>query len=279
MTAPLDPTPLPPDDAGRAVRQDGPVLRVTLARPEKRNALSRGLVAALQATLAAVAADGATRVVLLAGEGPAFCAGGDIAEFAETAATGRARADAEGLAALFAALVACPLPVVARVQGAAYGAGVGLVAAADIAVAADGTRFSLSEARLGLVPAVVSPYVVPALGPRAAKALMLLAAPFGVDEALRHGLIHRAAPADRLDAVVDDIVGDLLRGAPGALAMIKRLPALVAGGDQATARAATTDLLTQRFASDEAREGFRAFLAKRPPNWSTAWAGSGGESP
>lgn len=266
MTAHPDPFP-PPRDAGFAVRQDGPVRRITLARPERRNALSRALVAALHAAVTAAAADPATRVVVLAGEGPAFCAGGDIAEFAETAATGRARADAEGLAALFAALAACSAPVVARVQGAAYGAGVGLVAAADIAVAADGIRFSLSEARLGLVPAVVSPYVVPALGPRAAKALMLLAAPFGVEEALRHGLIHRAAPADGLDAAVDGIVDDLLQGAPGALATIKRLPALVSGVDRDTARALTTDLLAERFASDEARDGFRAFLDKRPPPW------------
>lgn len=248
---------------------DGPVRRITLTRPARRNALSRALVAALRSAVAAAGDDPGTRVVVLAGEGPVFCAGGDIAEFAESAAAGRARDDAERLADLFAAVADCAVPVVARVQGAAYGAGVGLVAAADVAVAAEGTRFSLSEARIGLVPAVVAPYVVPALGPRVAKALMLTAAPFGVDEALRHGLVHRAAPAAGLDAAVAEVVADLLAGAPGAIATIKRLPALVAA-DPAAARAATTDLLAERLASDEAREGFRAFLGKRRPAWAPA---------
>jgi len=261
-------------DGHLIVRQDGPVRRITLARPERRNALSRELVSALGAAFAGVEAGGETRVVVLAGDGPAFCAGGDIAEFAETAATGRARGDAEGLTALFAAIADCPAPVVARVHGTAYGAGVGLVAAADLAIAAEDARFSLSEARLGLVPAVVAPYVVPALGPRAARALMLLAAPFGVDVALRHGLILRAAPPDGLDAAVAETVGDLLRGAPGAHELIKRLPSMVGGADPAAGRSAMTDLLTERLASEEARAGFRAFLDKRPAPWVPAETGS-----
>ena len=258
------------NQGGLSVRQDGPVRRLTLARPDRRNALSRALVAALVAAFGEIGAGGGTRVVVLAGEGAAFCAGGDIAEFAEVGelgGTGRARADAERLAALFAAIATCPVPVVARVHGAAYGAGVGLVAAADVAVAAEGARFALSEARLGLVPAVVAPYVVPALGPRAAKALMLLAAPFGAEEALRYGLIHRVAPADAIGEVVDGVVGDLLRGAPGALSTIKGLPAQVAAAGPEQARAAMTDLLAERLGSDEARAGFRAFLDKGPAPW------------
>ena len=268
----------PPHDATEEAREptvapdnltvvrEGPVCRVTLARPARRNALSRALVGELGRVFAGIASGDGTRVVVLAGEGPVFCAGGDIAEFGEAAATGRSAADAEGLADLLAAMAACPAPIVVRVQGAAYGGGVGLVCAADVAIAAEGTRFSLSEARLGLVPAVIAPSVVAALGAREARARMLLAAPFGADDALRSGLVHRVVPPARLDAAVADAVADLLRGAPGALAAIKRLPTLVAGDDPAT-RAATTGLLVERLASDEGREGLRAFLEKRPPAW------------
>jgi methylglutaconyl-CoA hydratase len=247
--------------------QDGPVRRITLARAARRNALSRSLVAALHRAFTSIAEDGETRVVVLSGDGPVFCAGGDIAEFSEAAASGRSRADAEGLADLLAAMATCPAPVVACVHGAAFGGAVGLVCAADVAIAAEGTRFSLSEARLGLVPAVISPYVIAALGVREAKARMLLAAPFGVDEALRCGLIHRCVPPAQLDAATEEAVADLLHCAPGALAAIKRLPSLLAGADAETVRAVTTSLLVERLASDEGREGLRAFLEKRPAVW------------
>ena len=250
------------------IAQDGPVRRLTLARAARRNALSRSLVASLRDAFAGVAEGGPTRVVVLAGDGPVFCAGGDIAEFGGAAAGGLSRADAEGLVDLLAAMAACPAPTVARVHGAAYGGGVGLVCAADIAIAAVGTQFSLSEARLGLVPAVVSPYVIAALGEREAKARMLLATPFGVDEALRIGLVHRYVPVDQLDAAVDEVVANLLRCAPGALAAIKRLPALLAGADP---KSATTSLLVERLASDEGQEGLRAFLEKRPAAWVPEW--------
>jgi methylglutaconyl-CoA hydratase len=245
----------------------GPVLRLQLARPARRNALSRTLVAALLEAFTSVKAGGKARAIVLAGEGPVFCAGGDISEYAESATSGRAGADAETLAELLAAMVACPVPIVARVQGAAYGGGFGLVCAADVAIASAETTFSLSEARLGLIPAVISPYVFAALGAREAKARMLLASPFGIDDALRTGLIQRVVPADQLDTAVAQTVADLLRCAPGALAAIKRLPALFAGVDASEIRAATARLLTERLASDEAREGLHAFLEKRPPAW------------
>jgi methylglutaconyl-CoA hydratase len=249
------------------VVQHGPVRRVTLMRAARRNALARALVAGLYDAFADIAAGGETRVVVLAGDGPAFCAGGDIAEYAEAAASGRAQADAARLAEVLATMANCPVPVVARVQGAAFGGGVGLVCAADVAIAAEGTRFSLSEARLGLVPAVISPYVVAALGAREATARMLLAAPFNAGEALRCGLVHRVVPAEELDAAVDEVVADLLRGAPGALATIKRIPAMLRGLDAAATREATAGLLAERLASDEAREGLRAFLDKRSAAW------------
>jgi methylglutaconyl-CoA hydratase len=249
------------------VVQDGPVRRITLNRPDRRNALSRSLMSALGDAFADVGEGGETRVVVLAGEGPAFCAGGDIGEFVASAREGNAASDATHLAATLETIATCPVPVIARVQGAAFGGGVGMVCVADIAIAAEGSRFSLSEARLGLVPAVISPYVLASLGPRAATAQMLLAALFGVDDALRMGLIHRVVAADELDSAVETAIADLLKGAPGALATIKRLPAMLAGADAATARAVTTMMLTERLASDEAQEGLRAFLEKRSPAW------------
>jgi methylglutaconyl-CoA hydratase len=251
---------------GVTMRQDGPVRRISLARPARRNALSRAVVAGLGRAFADIGEGGATRVVVLAGEGPVFCAGGDIAEFATAAEDGKSREDAEALSDFLAAIAACPVPVIARVHGAAFGGGVGLVCAADVALAAEGTRFSLSEARLGLVAAVIAPHVFAALGPREAKARILLATPFGAEEALRIGLVHRVVPADGLDAAVEETVGEVLRGAPGALAAIKRLPALVRGEPDAV-RAAMNDLLARRLASDEGREGLRAFLEKRPAAW------------
>lgn len=248
------------------VRQDGPVLRVSLNRPHKRNALSRSLVAALRQAFDQAAANAGARVVVVAGEGPVFCAGGDIEQFVASAADGQARSDAEGLTGLLAAIAACPLPVVVRAQGAAFGGAVGLIAAADIAIAADDTRFSLSEARLGMAPAVVGPYVVAALGPRAAKAHMLLAAPFEAAEALRIGLVHQAVPAADLDAAVDAAVANLLKNAPGALHRIKALSRDLAS-DPGAHRAATVELLVERLGSDEGREGLSAFLEKRPAAW------------
>lgn len=250
-----------------AIGQDRPVLRITLSRPERRNALSRSLVAALGHVFASILEGGETRVVVLSGAGPVFCAGGDISEFAESAEQGHARADAEGITGLLHAMATCPVPVVARVHGAAFGGGVGLVCSADLAIAAEGTRFSLSEARLGLAAATIAPHVVAAIGAREAKARMLLATPFGVEEALRIGLIHRAVPADALDAALEETVASLLHGAPGAHTAIKRLPAVINEADPGATRAAMTDLLVERLASEEGREGLRAFLEKRPPAW------------
>ncbi len=249
-----------------SVVQRGPVRRIALARPDKRNALSRALVAELRQIFAAGAVAG-TRVVVLEGHGPVFCAGGDIAEFATAAETGHARADADGLADLLAAIAAFPMPVVARVHGAAYGGAIGLLCAADIVVAAEDTRFSLSEARVGLVPAVIAPYVVAALGPREAQARMLLAAPFDAREALRIGLVHRVVPAGDLDQAVDDMVTALVSGAPGAQAAIKQLVSRLRQVDDSTARQMTVELLVERLSSDEGREGLRAFLEKRALSW------------
>jgi methylglutaconyl-CoA hydratase len=164
-------------------------------------------------------------------------------------------------------MAGCPAPVVAAVQGAAYGGGFGLVCAADLAVAATGTQFSLSEARLGLVPAVIGPYVVRALGPREAAARMLLAAPFGAEDALRLGLVQQVVGPAELDAAVESTVGLLLKSPPGALAAIKRLVGDVVGRDPGEVRAAMVALIAERRASAEGQEGMAAFLAKRAASW------------
>jgi len=250
-----------------SVTLDGPVLRLTLSRPDKRNALSRSLVTALHDAFRSLDGDSGTRVVVLAGDGPAFCAGGDIGEFVDAAGSGLAMADAAGIADLLGEMTRCPAPIVTRIHGAAYGGGVGLVCAADVAIAAEGSRFSLSEARLGLVPAVISPWVFASLGSRQGRSLMLEAAPFGTETALRCGLVHHCVPEVALDDAVEKVVKNLLQGAPGALAAIKRLPATIDGFDPDAHRAATTAILAERLASDEGQEGLRAFLEKRPPRW------------
>lgn len=260
-------TPMTTNHNDLTITYDGPVLRLTLTRAARRNALSRVLVATLQRTFSAITVGGDTRVVVLAGDGPVFCAGADITEFVDAAHTDQSRADADGLADLLEAMTACPVPIVARVHGAAFGGAVGLICASDVAIAAADTTFALSEARLGIIPAVISPSVIAALGPRAANARMLLAAPFGAADALRSGLVHEVAPLDDLDAAVEDAVANLLRCAPGALAAIKRLPSLLNAVDPDTIRATTTGLLVERLASAEGQEGLRAFVEKRPASW------------
>jgi methylglutaconyl-CoA hydratase len=249
------------------VLQDGPVLRLALNRPEKRNALSNTLVLALHQVISSVEPDGRTRVIVIAGNGPTFCAGGDIREFAHAASTGTAAAEAEGLANLFEAMTACPVPIIARIHGGAFGGGVGLVSAADIAIAESGTRFALSEARLGLVAAVISRYVIAALGWRSAKAHMLRGAPFDATEALRCDLVHEVVDGANLNAAVEAAINDVLACAPGALTTAKRLPDLIAGPDPTAVRTATIRILAGCLESDETQEGLRAFLEKRKPRW------------
>jgi methylglutaconyl-CoA hydratase len=237
--------------------RDGPVLRLTLNRPERRNALSRALVAALLEAFTGI--DDEIRVVVLAGSGPVFCAGADLREYMEAVDP----ADAERLMSLLAAMRSCPAPVIGRIHGAAFGGGFGLLCATDIAVAAEGTRFSLSEARLGLVPSVIAEVVIAALGEREAKARMLLTDIYGADVSLRQGLVHQVVPEDQLDDVTEAAVKSVLMSPPGALALIKRLPELAKTGD----RARMVQINGERRVSDEGREGMAAFLEKRRARW------------
>jgi methylglutaconyl-CoA hydratase len=252
------------------VVQDGPIRRVRLSRPHRRNALSRALISSLEHEFRSIKEGQETRVVVLSGAGPVFCAGADLREFIDASSDEELRADADRLSRLFAAMTACPVPIIAMVQGAAYGGGFGLICAADVAIASIGTRFSLSEVRIGLVPAVISPYVVAALGAREAKARMLLGEAYGVEVALRQGLIHQCAPPEELVSVTDACAAMLLLGAPGALAGIKRLPNVLDSGDPRETRAVLAQLLVERRRSQEGQEGMTAFLEKRLPAWAPA---------
>lgn len=257
-------------DASVLVTRDGPVARVTLNRPQLHNAFDEALIAGLATTFQALHEDD-SRVVILAGAGRSFSAGADLNWMQRAAGYDeeRNRADARALELMLRTIDDCPKPVVAMVQGAAIGGGVGLVAACDIAVAGEAAQFATSEVRLGIVPAVIAPFVVRAIGPREARRWFLTAERFGAAEARRIGLVHEVVPADQLEARVAAMVGELLKGGPEALASAKQLVRLVEMMPQGgSIRAeATVGIIAERRASDEGREGIGAFLEKRKPAW------------
>jgi methylglutaconyl-CoA hydratase len=250
--------------------RDGPVARVTLNRPQLHNAFDEALIAGLAATFQAFHEDD-SRVVILAGAGKSFSAGADLNWMQRAAGYDeeRNRADARALELMLRTIDDCPKPVVALVQGAAIGGGVGLVAACDIAVAGEAAQFATSEVRLGIVPAVIAPFVVRAIGPREARRWFLTAERFGAAEACRIGLVHEVVPADQLEPRVAAIVSELLKGGPEALASAKQLVRLVEMMPQSgSIRAeATVGIIAERRASTEGREGIGAFLEKRKPAW------------
>jgi methylglutaconyl-CoA hydratase len=246
------------------------VATVTLNRPAIHNAFDDRLIADLTAALRRLAEDAAVRVVVLTGSGESFSAGGDLNWMRRMAGYSDAEnlADAMALAELLRTLNELSKPTVARVNGAAFAGGLGLICCCDIAVAADEAIFSISEARLGLVPATISPYVVDAIGARAARRYFLTAERFSASEARRIGLVHEVAPRAALDAAVDEIVASLLEAGAGAQARSKRLIAEVQGRPMSeTLMALTARAIAEARASAEAREGLAAFFAKRKPNW------------
>lgn len=242
---------------------------VTLNRPELHNAFDDALILRLTETLDAIAKRSGARVVVLTGAGKSFSAGGDLNWMRRMAAYSEAenRADAARLAALLHRLDTMPQPTVARVNGAALAGGMGLVSCCDVAIAAEGAVFGLSEVRIGLVPATIGPYVIAAMGVRAARRYMLTSERFGAAEALRLGLIHRAVPADGLDAAVEEAVSALALGGPAALAETKALVAALGGLATERVRAETAALIARVRASAEGREGVTSFLEKRKPAW------------
>jgi methylglutaconyl-CoA hydratase len=251
------------------VARDGDVARVALSRPEARNALSSALVAELGRALEEHARDASLRVVVLSGDGPDFCAGADLADMQRLGAADVAEnlSDAERLSATFRALADFPRPVVARVQGNVFGGGAGLVAACDIAVVARDARFAFSEVRLGILPAIISPYVVRRIGPGAARHLFLTGERFDGARAAAMGLCALAVDAAELDAAVDRVVGDLRKGSPDAQRRIKLLLDDITHVPLAAARRRVPRHIAEARASAEGQEGLRAYLEKRKPAW------------
>ncbi|MFN5165929.1 MAG: enoyl-CoA hydratase-related protein [Pseudomonadota bacterium] len=246
------------------------VAQVTMARPEVFNAFDETMIGELGAAFVALESDAAVRVIVLAGEGRHFSAGADLQWMQRASEASRQwnLDDARRFAAMLARIESCPKPVVARLQGAALGGGVGLTCACDVAVASEGASFSVSEARFGIIPAVIGPYVTNAVGKRQARRLALTTARIGAAEALAVGLVPAVVPEAGLDAAVDRVVADLLVGAPGAQREIKELFAqLEVGPITPEVRELTAHTIARVRGGDEAREGFAAFLAKRPASW------------
>jgi methylglutaconyl-CoA hydratase len=244
--------------AALAIARDGPLLRLTLERPERRNALDAGLVGELTRAFAAAAE---ARAVVLRGAGPSFSAGADLDEMRAAPAQTEAErlADARGWRALLEAVDGCPAPVVAGVQGACLGGACGLLACCDVVVAERAARFGFTEVKVGLVPAVVSPYVVARIGPGHARALFVTGERFGAERALQVGLVTEIA--DGLDAAVERAVAEILEAGPEAARIAKRLAREPAGVEE------TIRLIAGLRTGEEAQEGLQAFRERRPPRW------------
>lgn len=255
-----------------AVRQDGAVLTVALNRAEVHNALTPGMIAELTAVFQTIPNNDEIRVVVLTGNGRSFCAGADLSfmraaadyTFAENVQDGEAIFD------LMLMVEQCPRPVIGRINGAAIGGGVGLVSCCDIVVAVEQAKFGFSETRLGIVPAVISPFVLGKIGPNEARQLFLTGERFGATKAQQIGLVnHVVADEAGLDTAVSERIQQLLQAAPGAQAAAKALIRQVAYQRKEAMRGYTSELIAQLRDSDEGREGMSAFLEKRKPRWQT----------
>ncbi len=252
-----------------ALRQEGVVLTVALNRPEVHNALTPGMIGELTAVFQTIPSQKEVRVVVLTGNGRSFCAGADLAfmraaadyTFAENVQDGEAIFD------LMLMIEQCPTPVVARVNGAAIGGGVGLVSCCDIVVAVAQAQFGFSETRLGIVPAVISPFVLGKIGPNEARQLFLTGERFGATKAQQIGLVNHVVADEELDTAVSDRINQLLQAAPGAQAAAKELIRQVSHQPKEAMRGYTTNLIARLRDSDEGREGMSSFLQKRKPWW------------
>ena len=253
-----------------AITRSGPVATVTLRRPKVHNALNPAMIAELTEAFCEEGARAETRVVLLTAEGKSFCAGADLNWMREAAAytPEQNAADALSLACMLQSVYECPKPVIARVQGSAFGGGVGLVAACDLAVAVEPATFCFSEAKLGLVPAIIAPFVLQRMTAGEARRYMLTAAPVRADEARRIGLVTEVSEsAEAADATIAQWVADILRNGPEALATCKRLLTSVGGPPTSDLLRRCAAVLADVRAGAEGREGVQAFLEKRAPRW------------
>ncbi|MFZ9286909.1 MAG: enoyl-CoA hydratase/isomerase family protein [Burkholderiaceae bacterium] len=243
---------------------------VWLNRPDVRNAFNDQVIAELTAVFRDLSADPQLRVVLLAAHGKAFCAGADLNWMRAMAGYSwdQNRADAQKLADMLWTLDQCPVPIVARIQGDCYAGGMGLACVSDVLVANDNVTFCLSEARLGLLPATISPYVIRAMGPQQSRRYMVTAERFSATQAHAMGMVHELVGPDALDAKVAEIVNTLVANGPAAVRACKKLVQDVAGREiDAALRDETARRIADIRASDEGREGIASFLNKRAPNW------------
>lgn len=249
----------------------GDVAHVRLDRAAVRNAFDDAAAAEIVSVFEALGSRDDLRAVVLGGEGQTFCAGGDLNWMRRVADYSREEnlADAAAFQKAFDAVDRCPLPVVGRIQGAALGGGAGLVAVCDVAVAAEGTVLGFPEVRLGLVPGVISPYVLRKIGMSHTRHLFLTGERFDAAEALRIGLVHHVVPLDQLDAAVDAVVADLRACAPEGIAGAKVLLRKLGDADVGEGARLAHEAITEARASKDGREGLSAFLAKRKPGWTS----------
>jgi methylglutaconyl-CoA hydratase len=246
------------------------VTTLTMARPEVFNAFDEAMIAEMDAAFATLIDDNAVRIIVLAGAGKHFSAGADLQWMrrASEASFDWNVNDARRFSAMLASIESCPKPTVARVHGAALGGGVGLACACDIAIASDAASFSVSEAKFGILPSVIGPYLVNAIGKRQARRLALTTERIDATEALSIGLVQRVVPAGELDQAIEDTVRHLSAGGPNAHREIKAyLGQLAVGPVTPEVRELTAQTIARVRGTDEAREGFDAFLNKRPPKW------------
>ena len=256
--------------AALSIRYEGPRATITLTQPEVRNAFSDEVIAEITAAFTEVGARTDVRAVVLAAEGPAFCAGANLNWMRRMADYTRDEnvADAAKLAEMLRVIYECPKPTIARVQGDVYAGGMGLVAACDMAVSVDTAGYCLSEVKLGLIPATISPYVIRAMGARAAHRYFLTAERFDAAEALRTGFVHAVVAPDQLDAKVDELARAITVASPDAVRACKKLVQDVAERDiNAQLIAATVEGIADIRASEQGREGVQSFLQKRKPGW------------
>lgn len=251
------------------VEREGAVLQVRLNRPEVRNAFNGKVIEELSEIFTKINADAATRVVVLSGNGKSFSAGADLGWMKQQADLPEKEnaASAERMAGMFLSIARCRQPVIARIHGHALGGGSGLTAAVDIAICADDTMFGFTEVKLGIVPAVISPFVMQKIGIAKARVLFLTGERFDGREAERIGLVHRSVPSQDLDCEVDRVVGELCSSGPVAVDSAKKLIGAFAGLDLEAAIPITSKWIASLRATAEAKEGMSAFLEKRKANW------------
>lgn len=241
------------------------VARVTLARPDVRNAFNAEVIRELRDTFDQLSADPNVRAIVLAGEGPSFCGGADInwMRGALDLSYDENVADAEAMSRMFRAIDRCAKPVIGRIHGAALGGGSGLTAVCDIAIASDDALFGFTEVKLGIIPAVISPFVLAKIGPSHARALFLTGERFGAQRALQIGLVHRVASADQLDAAVDETLAQLITSGPEAVAAAKTLIPRVMSASYDETLGITSAAIAKQRTLPEGQEGLRAFLERR----------------